>query len=29
MLGWAPTVRFQDMVELMVDHDLSLIGPRT
>ena len=29
MLGWVPTVRFQDMVELMVDHDLSLIGTRT
>ena len=25
-LGWEPTVAFQELVEMMVDHDLNLIG---
>ena len=29
ILGWAPSLSFRDLVELMVDHDLSLIGTRT
>jgi len=26
LLGWQPTVEFKDLVEMMVDHDLALLG---